>query len=435
MGPAGDTAIHRRVTTFRRTVRRIGTTWRAGGPRGTAAHVLRAVAARLVPTADELGVDPTDVPMRRRPVVHTARVARGPMTIGWVVGPPSAGSGGHTTLFRLIRGLEQRGHRCIIHIHDRHCPGDVETSRNIIDTHFEPMTARVVDAGSLSTSADPSLDALIATSWPTAYVVRNAATGAARGYLVQDFEPWFHPAGSAAALAEATYRFGFHGIFAGRWLRNHLAAGYGMVGDSFDFGVDTGTYVNRERTPRRGVVFYARPCTPRRGFALGLIALELLAERRDDIDIELFGEDLGGMPLPFRCVDHGTLTPHGIDRVFNRCAAGLVLSFTNMSLLPYEMLASGCIPVMNDAVHNRALLDNPFVRYVEPTPEQLAAALEAAVDSPTRVMDARRAAGSVAGRDWDDAVTKVERILHTMTGRTSDATSRQGLLAGTGVRP
>ena len=37
----------------------------------------------------------------------------------------------------------------------------------------------------------------------------------ARFYLVQDFEPSFYAAGSEALMAEATYRFGFHGVTAG----------------------------------------------------------------------------------------------------------------------------------------------------------------------------------------------------------------------------
>ena len=42
----------------------------------------------------------------------------GPLTIAWVVPPWSVGSGGHTTIFRLVRQMEQRGHRCSIHLFD-----------------------------------------------------------------------------------------------------------------------------------------------------------------------------------------------------------------------------------------------------------------------------------------------------------------------------
>ena len=86
--------------------------------------------------------------------------------------------------------------------------------------------------------------------------------------------------------------------------------------------------------------------------------------------------------LPFKFVNHGLVTPAKLNEIYNRCFAGLSLSLTNVSLVPHEMLAAGCIPVVNDADHNRMVLDNPHVRYAAPTPHSLAAALEAVVNMP-----------------------------------------------------
>lgn len=405
------------ATMLARKARRFAVEWRLGGPRGAAANALRSFADRLSGPHDELGVDPAVVlgptgNPDRSPAPPPERT--GSLRIGWVIGPPSAGSGGHTTLFRLIRGLQQRGHRNVIHIDDRYCPGDVATSRAVIETWFPPMAVPIVDRAELDDPRREPFDVLVATSWPTAYVVRDAPTRAARAYLVQDFEPWFHPAGSAAALAEATYRFGFHGICAGAWLDGHLERHYGMRTDHFDLGVDTETYRNLEFPTRRAVVFYARPSTPRRGFALGLLALQRLAAAHDDLDIHLFGEDLHRTRLPFPCTTHGALPPAAINELFNRCGAGLVLSFSNLSLLPFEMLAAGCVPVLNDAEHNRAVLDDPAIRYTPPTPGDLAAALDTALataTSPSRRRAARQAARRMTCHTWDHAVDQVEDAL------------------------
>ena len=56
----------------------------------------------------------------RRPLAGEplSGVANGPFTIAWVVPSWSVGSGGHTTIFRLIREMERRGHRCSIHLFD-----------------------------------------------------------------------------------------------------------------------------------------------------------------------------------------------------------------------------------------------------------------------------------------------------------------------------
>lgn len=83
-------------------------------------------------------------------------------------------------------------------------------------------------------------------------------------------------------------------------------------------------------------------------------------------------------------------------------------SLTNVSLVPLEMLAAGCIPVVNDAVHNRMVLDNSYVRYADPTPQALSAALGELVTSSDPESMARRAADSVVASSWDHAGAAVE---------------------------
>jgi hypothetical protein len=75
------------------------------------------------------------------------------------------------------------------------------------------------------------------------------------------------------------------------------------------------------------------------------------------------------------------------------------------------MLAAGCIPVVNDAVHNRIVLDNPFIRYAPPNPHALAAELEALVTMADFDSLSRAAAASVHPRTWDDAGAAVDAIF------------------------
>src|SRR3954447_20504744 len=119
------------------------------------------------------------------------------------------------------------------------------------------------------------------------------------------------------------------------------------------------------------------------------------------------------MRLPFRAIDHGLRTPEQLNGLYNRCVAGLVLSATNVSLVPHEMLAAGCIPVVNEAEHNRVVLANDEVAYARPTPADLAEALSGLVWAPAPERDARAeaAAASVADVSWDRAGRQVEEIL------------------------
>ena len=397
-----------------RKLTRAGRLMRHEGPSGVAARVLRRMSERVAPPSHMLNVFREDVVAAAetggaRPAALPALPGE-PLTVAWVMTPPYEGSGGHTTLLRMVGALEQAGHRCVLYLYDR-WGGDLDDHARVLRTWWPWVRGEVRDAAA---GIDDS-HAVIATAWPTAYAVAASPAKGTRFYLVQDFEPWFFPAGGEALLAEATYRFGFHGITAGRWLAGKLIADYGMPADHFDFGCDLEHYRLEDADggagPRTGVCFFARRITPRRAFDLGALALELFAARHPGVDIHFYGDPVGRMPFP--AVDHGVMTPAELGRLYNRCAAGLVLSATNVSLVPHEMLAAGCIPVVNDAEHNRIVLDNEHVVYAPATPHDLADALGRLVTRPpaTADADAVAAATSVQSCSWDAAGRTVEAIV------------------------
>jgi glycosyltransferase involved in cell wall biosynthesis len=388
------------------------------GRSGVSDRVRRRLADRIAPQ------NPAGSRVSRDDLVRAAEVARSgwtlpepltaaqgePLTVAWVTVPPGAGSGGHTTMFRLASALEAAGHRCILYLIDDH-GWTLDQHRRPIRSWWRWLNAEVRDA------ADGIEDAhaIFATSWDTAYRVLGSPARGKRFYLVQDFEPWFYPAGSDALLAEATYRFGFHGVTAGRWLAEHLRREYNMTAEHFDFGRDPLYSLDPDFPPERrtGVCMFSRPETPRRATELAVMALDLFAARHPEIDIHLFGEPLAG--LPFAATDHGTRTPQQLSELYHQCIAGLVLSATNVSLVPHEMLAAGCIPVVNDAEHNRIVLDNEFVMYAPATPFDLADALASLIERPAaeRHRAAVAASRSVSGASWDSAAAEIVRIVQS----------------------
>jgi len=331
-----------------------------------------------------------------------------PLTVAWVCVPPSAGSGGHTTMFRMITALERAGHTCVVYLTDRH-GWSIDQHRATVRSWWPDVRADVRDAAEGIEDAH----AIFATGWPTAYTVLGSPAKGLRFYLVQDYEPSFYAAGSEALLAEATYRFGFHAVTAGRWLSELLARDYGARADHFDFGCDLGRYTLDRSAERTGICYYARSSKPRRAYELGIAALEFFADRHPEVDIHFYGDTVA--QPPFRAFNHGTMTPDELNGLYNRCVAGLVLSATNVSLVPHEMLASGCLPVVNDAEHNRIVLDNSEVVYSGTTPFELAEALSALVErnASERTAAVETAAASVQGRSWDEAGMQVERVVRT----------------------
>ena len=214
---------------------------------------------------------------------------------------------------------------------------------------------------------------------------------------------------------------GFHAITIGRCFAEKLRTEFGMTVDSFKYGCDTSRYSRLENSRRSGVVFYARRETARRGFELGLMALEVFAARRPEVELHIFGDKIG--KLPFAFVDHGHVSPDELNEIYNHCYAGLSLSFTNVSLVALEMLAAGCIPVVNDTVQIRTDLENSFVRYAPPTPHALAAELEALVMTPDFESLSRAAAASVRSCTWDDAGAAVDAIFRRSIGSHSEPAS------------
>jgi glycosyltransferase involved in cell wall biosynthesis len=391
---------------------------KAEGAGGVSNRMRQRLANRIAPAGGVL------TPIARSDLLAAAEVARSgwvlpdlldhepgtPMTIAWVTYAPGAGSGGHTTLFRLVSALEQAGHRCIVYVIDEH-GWALQQHERTIRSWWPWVEAEVRDA------ADGIEDAhaIFATGWESAYRVLSSPARGKRFYLVQDFEPWFYPAGSEALLAEATYRFGFHAVTAGRFLAEFLGERYGIVADHFDFGRDGAYRIDPAIPPeaRTGICVYARPDTPRRATGLALTALDLLAARHPEVDIHFYG----GSPrsVPFAATDHGLLAPEKLNALYNRCIAGLALSATNVSLVPHEMMAAGCIPVVNDAEHNRLVLDNDCVVYAHATPFELADALCSLVERPleVRAAAAAAAAASVEDLSWDHAGDAIVRIVRS----------------------
>jgi glycosyltransferase involved in cell wall biosynthesis len=304
----------------------------------------------------------------------------------------------------MIRYLEQHGYRNRLYFYNVYGADSAHyaaIARDYYGFHGPVHT--------LGGAALEDAHALIATGWATAYPVFNARCRGKRFYFVQDYEPAFHPVGAISLLAENTYRMGLHAITAGKWLAQKLRSEYRMAADSFDFGCDTYAYSLLPERRRNGVVFYARPDAARRGFELGLVTMELFAARHPDIDLHFYGDRMGSLPFRFR--DHGRVSPEQLNQIYNQCFAGLSLSLTNVSLVPHEMLAAGCIPVVNDAPQNRMVLDNPFVRYAEPYPQALAAELASLATDPAFASLSQSAAASVRGASWEDAGAAVDAIL------------------------
>jgi glycosyltransferase involved in cell wall biosynthesis len=338
-----------------------------------------------------------------------------------VIPPFRRGSGGHNSIFQMLSRLERAGHDVSVWVHDPQRWQGAEwpaVIRRNINEYFAPFSGPVFKGFDQWYGAD----IVVATGWQTVHPVLRLDQVRARAYLVHDHETEFYATSAESIWAEQTYSFGLHAICASPWLADIVRDRYGGSTSLFDFGVDHAVYHPRDVPRRRDtIVYYARSVTPRRAVPLGLLALQELHARRPDLRIVMFG-DLDPLDAPFPYEHVGIASPEQLSWLFSEATAGLVLSVTNYSLIPQEMLACGlpCVDLAGYAGESVFGADGP-VELSEPDPVALAGHIERLLDDQD--LWERRSQDGLAfveGRTWDHAAEQLEAGLREALRRTAD---------------
>jgi glycosyltransferase involved in cell wall biosynthesis len=318
------------------------------------------------------------------------------------------------TIVRIIRSLEEFGHRNTIWIVDSQGVDDASRIRKMIQENYLPLRA---DVRSLSGHLDNVRgDAVIATHCWTAYPARAITNVRERFYFIQDFEPYFYPMGSRYLLAEDTYRFGFSCIAASTWLRDLMRSQYDANADYFELAYDPSVYFPDDRVPRKNghLAFYARIGTERRLVELGLLALELVARQHPNLVVHFFGDWLEDFNPPYAYQNHGVLAEKELADLYRRVSIGLVFSSSNYSLIPNEMMACGLPVVEIESPSTSAVFANDVVTLAQPTPSGIADAIVNLLENPG-LREQRRVRGLQHVKDlsWEQSARRVEAALQS----------------------
>ena len=342
------------------------------------------------------------------------RSRRTRLVINWLVPEPFPGAGGDIGIFRIIRLLAEFGHECRVYVVPYGLMNNYSTEqiREYVREHLGPTTAQYYKWEGAVAAADCTF----ATFWPTAEILRELPDPGRRYYLVQDFEPSFYPGDKHhIERAENTYRAGFHCITLGPWLAKLLRERYGATADHFDFAVDTKTYRPRRaaRSSTSRLCFYARPSTPRRGYELGLAALEKVKARIPEREIVLFGATELNPPPPFPFVSRGLVRQDELAALFSSCEIGLVISLTNPSFVPLEMMACGCAVVEIASERFEGVLRHGQDAWlVKPEAGAIAKGIcRLLEDSRLRKRIVKQAGKRTRRMDWRDSVRQIEAVI------------------------
>ena len=331
--------------------------------------------------------------------------------LNWVIPEMGIGSGGHINIFRFVQKLQNMGFQNRVYIFNSNALDSDQSFINFINQYYDLDTEKIelhYDVAGMKPA-----HAVIATSWQTAYYVRKFDKVISKFYFVQDFEPIFYAVASEYTFAENTYRFGFRGLTAGDWLKDILRDEYGMKTESFSFSYDKDVYhaIDKKDDTKR-LFFYARPVTPRRAFELGLLALVEVAKKIPDVEVIFAGWDVSGYRIPFNYKNAGSVKVEELSDIYSQCDMCLILSNTNLSLLPLEVMASNSVAVCTKGPNSTWLVNEDNSIMVDFDPIAISDTLCYYLNNRDELSKIRKKGLEFAlATSWDDEAAKVRDAI------------------------
>jgi glycosyltransferase involved in cell wall biosynthesis len=252
-------------------------------------------------------------------------------------------SGGTTSVLRIGSYLARKG-------------------KDVYFTSYENQTSEQMEQnaktdlkdvqGSFITFADAQkrqFDICIATNYKSVYWTKLLI--GYKMYFVQDYEPLFYPMNEEYLLAENSYRQGYHIVSLGGWNASQINkfVDANIRVDIIDFPYDHNEYHSIKRSydnyPHKKKITIA-VYIKNEGKRLPIILQWLMGRLKEEflknnIEMEvLYFGMVKQYPLK-NGVNLGKLGKNDLLKLYRKADFGMVASMTNISLVPYEMLACG----------------------------------------------------------------------------------------------
>lgn len=328
----------------------------------------------------------------------------------WVIPDFGAGSGGHLNIFRFMKILSDMGYKNHLVIVGKSNWKSENDVLRAIRNYYLPLNTSV---GFGIKGFKPS-KFTFATGWQTAYLVKKHKASKKKFYFIQDFEPFFYATSSYSILSENTYNLGLTGITAGTWLKEKINRDYRMICHSLSFSYDKALYKPILKKAKRtfNILFYTRHQSPRRMFEIGLYALNFFAKKYENIEFFFVGGNVDKFKINFKFQDFGVLKLDELPSLYSQCDIALVLSGTNLSLLPLEIAACKCPLIINNDPCSNWLLPKNAAFYSNLDPQSIFKNLEIAyLNKDLRTSVANNAYEFAIKTSWNDEALKLKQIM------------------------
>ncbi|HXF76662.1 MAG TPA: glycosyltransferase [Methylomirabilota bacterium] len=336
------------------------------------------------------------------------------LSVAFVLRAPIAQvGGGYKVIFQLAHYLARQGHDVHLYVEPvAHLEG--RTEAQIIEfckTYFGESPAKIYVGHH---SIRPS-DIAIATNWPTAFVVDSLVNTRCKAYLIQDYEPDFYDEKDPLReQVEKTYSLPLKKICIGRYLADLFTERDRLPTEFFDFPLDQEIFHpgSRKSTGPIRLLFFARPSLKRRGYSIGIEALERTYRECPDIEIGLYGmEETPKLPFPYKNL--GVINQNQLAEAMRDADIHLSFSLSNISQVPFQAMACGCAVVEAKIPSVEAMVeDGKQCLLAAPEPNAVAAALKRLVkDDGFRQRLTASGIQFVRGKTWENACKQFEEIL------------------------
>ncbi len=270
----------------------------------------------------------------------------------FVVNGITAFSGGHTSILRLGTQLANNNYQVI---YASYIEQDKEEMKNNAKVNLSNYKGEIASLKEVVTSKN---DVIIATYWESVYYVSKLQ--GYKMYFVQDFEPFFYEYGEKFILANKTYECGIDIIALGKWNIAQIEKYSSVNGNSklrnIDFPYEKSEYKAVKRNfealknkKNINICVYVKEDVKRAPYMLQDIlvkAKERLINDNITLNITYYG-GFQGINLKGG-VNKGKLTKAELFNLYKESDFGMVASLTNISLTPYEMIATK-LPVIEFA--------------------------------------------------------------------------------------
>ncbi|CEQ10469.1 glycosyltransferase [[Clostridium] sordellii] len=254
-------------------------------------------------------------------------------------------SGGHTSILRLGTNLYELGYDIRYLSYSNQ---SIEELKKIASANLANYKGSMHDKSEIKIIEN---DIVIATLWDSVYYAKKMK--GYKMYFIQDYEPYFYTYGEKHLLAKKTYDLGLHMVSLGKWNKYMIESNYTVNVDYIDFPYEKSEYNYMERDfsgykirKEFNLAVYIKNDEKRAPFIIQSIMGYLkndFAKKGIKLNIYYFGENKNiklnnGENL-------GKLNKKELFDLYRKCDFGMVASLTNISLVPYEMIATG-LPVI-----------------------------------------------------------------------------------------